>query len=57
MKGFRFHPAPLDVDWTAVGVVVGEPLADVDVTSFSVPASSSVSTIASAAQATAIVAA
>jgi len=37
--------------------VVGEPLAEVDVRSFSVPASSSVSAIASAPQAAATVAA
>jgi hypothetical protein len=40
-----------------LGVGVGEPLAEVDVRSFSVPASSSVSTIARAAQAAAIAAA
>jgi hypothetical protein len=57
VNGFRFHPAPVVVDWTAVGVAVGEPLAEVDVRSFSVLASSSVSAIASAAHAAAIVAA
>jgi hypothetical protein len=57
VNGLRFHPAPVDVDWTGVGVAVGEPPAEVDVGSFSVPASSSVSTIASVAQAAAIVAA
>jgi hypothetical protein len=45
------------VDWTGVGVAVDEPLAEVDVRSFSVLASSSVSAIASAAHAAAIVAA
>ena len=54
MNGLRFHPAPVDVDWTGVGVAVGEPLAEVDVRSFNVPASSNVSAIASAAQAAAI---
>jgi hypothetical protein len=57
VNGFRFHPAPVDVDGTAVGVALGEPLAEVDVRSFNVPASSSASAIASAAQAAAIVAA
>jgi hypothetical protein len=57
VNGLRFHPAPVDVDWTGVGVAVGEPLAGVDVRSFSVPASSSVNAIANAAQAAAIVAA
>ena len=57
MNGLRLHPAPADVDWTGGGVAVGEPLAEVDVRSFRVPASRSVSTIASAAQAAAIVAA
>ena len=57
MNGLRFHPAPFDVDWTGFGVAVGEPLAEVDVRSFSVLASSRVSAIASAAQAAAIVAA
>ena len=57
MNGLRLHPAPVDVDWTAGGVAVGEPLVEVDVRSFSMPASSSVSTIASAAQAAAIAAA
>jgi hypothetical protein len=57
VNGLRFHPVPVDVDCTAVGVVVGEPLAEVDVRSLSVPASSSVSAIASAAQAAAIAAA
>jgi len=56
VNGLRFHPARVDVDWTAVGVAVGEPLAEVDLRSFSVLASSSVSAIASAAQAAAIVA-
>ena len=57
MNGLRLHPAPVDVDWTGGGVVVGEPLVEVDVRSFSVPASSNVSTIANAAHAAAIVAA
>ena len=57
MNGLRFHPGPVDVDSTGGGVAVGEPLAEVDVRSFSVLASSSVSAIASAAQAAAIVAA
>ena len=57
VNGFRFHLAPGDVGWTGVGVEVGEPLAEVDVRSFSVLASSSVSAIASAAQTAAIVAA
>jgi len=57
VNGLRLHPAPVDVEWTGGGVAVGEPLAEVDVRSFSVPASSSVSAIASAAQAAAIVAA
>jgi len=56
VNGLRFHPARLDVEWTRLGVGVGEPLAEVDVRSFSVPASSSVSTIARAAQAAAIAA-
>jgi hypothetical protein len=47
----------VDVGWTGTGVVVVEPLVEVDVRSFSVPASNSVSTIASAAQAAAIFAA
>ena len=57
MNGLRFHPAPIDVDWTGVGVAVGEPPAEIDVRSFIVLASSGVSAIASAAQAAAIVAA
>ena len=57
MNGLRLHPAPVDADWTGGGVAVGEPLAEVNVRSFSVPASSSVTMIASAAQAAAIVAA
>jgi hypothetical protein len=57
VNGLRLHPAPVDVDWTGGGVAVGEPLVEVDVRSFSVPASSNVSTIASVAQAAAIVAA
>ena len=57
MNGFGFHPAPVDVDGTGGGVAVGGLLAEVDVRSFSVLASSSVSAIASAAQAAAIVAA
>ena len=57
MNGLRFHPAPVDAEWTRIGVGVGEPLAELDVRSFSVPASSNVSTIASAAQAAAIAAA
>jgi hypothetical protein len=57
VNGLRFHPARLDVEWTRLGVGVGEPLAEVEVRSFSVPASSSVNTIASAAQAAAIAAA
>jgi len=57
VNGLRFHRAPVDVDWTGIGVAVGEPLARVDVRSFSAPASSSVSAIANAAQAAAIVAA
>jgi hypothetical protein len=56
VNGLRFHPAPVAVEWTRLGVGVGEPLAEVDVRSFSVPASSNVSTIASPAQAAAIVA-
>ena len=57
VNGLRFHPAPVDVDGTGGGVAVGGPLAEVDVRSFSVLASSSVSAIASAAQVAAIVAA
>ena len=57
MNGLRLHPAPGDVDWTGGGVALGEPLVEVDVRSFRVPASSNVSTIASAAQAAAIAAA
>jgi hypothetical protein len=57
VNGLRFHPAPVDVDCTGVGVALGEPLGEVEVRSFSVLASSSVSAIASAAPATAIVAA
>jgi hypothetical protein len=57
VNGLRFHPARVDVEWTRLGVGVGEPLAEVDVRSFSVPASSSVSMIARAAQAAAIAAA
>jgi hypothetical protein len=57
VNGLRFHPAWADVDWTGIGVAVGEPLVEVDVRSFSVLASSSVSAIASAAQAAAIAAA
>jgi hypothetical protein len=58
VNGLRFHPSPVVVDWTGVGVVAdGERPADVDVRSFSVLASSRVSAIASAAHAAAIVAA
>jgi hypothetical protein len=57
VNGLRLHPAPVDVDSTGGGVAVGEPLADVNVRSFSVPASSSVNTIASVTQAAAMVAA
>lgn len=57
MIGLRFHPARADVEWMRLGVGVGEPLAEVDVRSFSVPASSSVSTLARAAQAAVIAAA
>jgi hypothetical protein len=57
VNGLILHPAPVDVSWTGGAVAVGEPLAEVDVRSFSVLASSSVSTIASAAQAAAMVAA
>jgi hypothetical protein len=57
VNGLRFHPARVGIDWTWLGVGVGEPLTEVDVRSFSVPASSSVSMIARAAQATAIAAA
>jgi hypothetical protein len=56
VNGLTFHPTPVDVDWTGVGVAVGAPLAEADVRSFSVLTSSSVSAIASAAQAAAIVA-
>jgi len=51
VNGLRFHPARADVEWTRLGAGVGEPLAEPDVRSFSVPASSSVSMIARAAQA------
>ena len=54
MNALRRHFAPVDVDWTEVGAGVGEPLPEVDARSFSVPASSSVSTIASATPAAAI---
>jgi hypothetical protein len=57
VNGLRFHPAPVAVDWAGGGVGVRESLVEVDVRSFSVPASSNVSMIASAAQAAAIVAA
>jgi hypothetical protein len=57
VNGLRLHPALVDVGWTGGGVAVGEALAEVDVRSFNVPANSSVSTMASAAQAAAIVAA
>jgi hypothetical protein len=57
VNALRFHPAPVEVDLTRLGVGVGEPLAEVDVRSFSVPASCSVSTIARAAQAATIAAA
>lgn len=57
MNGLRFHPAPVDADWTRPGFGAGEPPTELEVRSFSVLASSSVSTIASAAQAAAITAA
>lgn len=57
MNGLRFHPPPVDVDWTGGGVVVGEPVVEAEVRPFSAPASSTVSMIASAAQAAAIAAA
>jgi hypothetical protein len=56
VNGLRFHPARVHVDWTWVGVAVGEPLGEVDGRFLSVPASSRVRMIASAAQAAAMVA-
>jgi hypothetical protein len=56
VNGLSSHLALVGVDWTGGGVLLVEPLAEIDVRSFSVPASSSVSTIATAAQAAAILA-